>query len=93
MGKEFAQGLRRGICCQFVVVDGQSGVTKRLAKVPHGTEKNGDSGFGGRNVAGFVGRFRHPDLVVLGVEVFEGGGITVQLIAKDENEIAQRHDP
>ncbi len=70
------------------VVDGEPARQQGLAVVAHGSQKDRDARLGGGHVLGFLRDFRHPDRIDDGIKVVEGGGVGVELVAKNQDERA-----
>ena len=56
------------------------------SEVPHGAQENSGALFGRGNMRGLFHHLGHPQRVVRRVNVAQGGGIFVELIAQDEDE-------
>jgi 2-amino-4-hydroxy-6-hydroxymethyldihydropteridine diphosphokinase len=57
--------------------------------MPHGGEEKRGADFVRPHVRGFFHRFNHQHGILLWIETFKGRGLVIQLIAQDENEMAQ----
>jgi hypothetical protein len=72
---------------QLQVVQRNALGPERLRKVAHSTQENGNTLFGRPYVGGFFRHFRHPHHILRGIEVLEGGGLFIQLVAQNDDEI------
>jgi hypothetical protein len=69
-------------------VDCDTSLFQRHSKVPHGGQENRDASFVRPYVLRFAGHFSHPDSVFLFVEIVEGCGMGIELIAQDHDQLA-----
>ena len=70
------------------VLDAHGAVGEFNGEVAHGREEEcGPLAVAG-DVGGFLGGFHHQDSVALGVEIAQGGGVVVELIAEHDRQLA-----
>jgi hypothetical protein len=53
-----------------------------------GKEEDGGAGLAAPDLGGFMSDLGHADSVLIGIEVIEGGGVGIELIAEDDDEVA-----
>ena len=78
---------------QGVVVDRDPIARQGVAKVAHGREEQHQALLMGGDVGGLVGELRHPDRIAFRIEIVEGGRVPVELIAGNEDQMAQAVSP
>ena len=60
----------------------------RRMEVPHGREKERGAHLARGNVRGLCTHLGHPECVLAAIETIEGGGIAIELVAEDDDEMA-----
>lgn len=87
---EFVRKGRRGRA-ELAVIDGPAGGAEVVAEVAHGAEEQGGAGLVAGNVRGLLVDFGHDDDGVPGIRGGKHGGVPVELIAEDEEEVGRGH--
>ena len=64
-------------------------VDEPLREVAHRGQEDRDARLGGPDVGRLLGDLGHPDGIARWIEAFEGGGVAVELIAENDDEVAQ----
>ena len=85
-----SQATAIALVLERTVVDGRALFAQRVAEVAHGGEEEDQPGLVLRHVGGLFRDLHHQRRVLLAVEPVEGGRARIQLIAKDDDQSANR---
>ncbi len=84
-GAAFPLASGRG---EFAVEDLAALGSEGVAEMPHGREEDGGARLTAPDFGCFMSDLGHADSVLIGIEVIEGGGVGIELIAEDDDEVS-----